>query len=328
MRSRATHAVVAASDAVSLRRGRATPSVMRHARQALAASGAALLAMGGLASEAKAQDLALDDLPAVHAACRSADDEGLHDRLYSILLDAPTTLTPRPGDEEGEVLYTITDARSLRSLGGSVQLVPSHLETIAFVANPERAQQLEVARARGARVRVGFFLGFDEPERRACLVRAVQAVTAVRIDVAFVELVDVDGSVLAREDHDRLRAWSDDPERTASRQPEVTVGAATTPSGPAPDAWGRALRGAALTRQLLGCHTQGVARGASRDAMVQVRLRVDARAGRIDDAVIEVGNVGDEDENACILTALRHVELGASGTGNVDVRVPMQLRVP
>jgi hypothetical protein len=121
-----------------------------------------------------AQDEPLADLAAVHAACRSADDEGEHDHLYSLLLDGSATLVPREGDEEGEILYTIPDARSLRSMGGSVQLVPSHLEPIAFVANEERARTLEVARARGARIRLGFFLGFDEPERRACLVRASQ----------------------------------------------------------------------------------------------------------------------------------------------------------
>ncbi|MBX7193463.1 MAG: hypothetical protein K1X94_15515 [Sandaracinaceae bacterium] len=294
----------------------------------------ALAAACGLACSvsgvAQAQDQQLTDLAAVHAACATADDQDLHDRLYSVVLDTPTTLVPREGDEEGEVLYTVPDARSLRALGGSVQLVPSHLETIAFVASGERAQIFEVARARGARVRVGFFLGFDEPERRACLVRASQAVTAVRIDLAFVELLDADGSVLAREDHDRLRAWSDDPDRSAAREPEVTVGSPTTINGPAPEAWTRALRAGSVTRQLLACHVQGVGRGASREAMVQVRLRVDPRAGHIDDAVIEVGNVGDEEENACVLRAVRAVELPAvsGATTPIDVRLPVQLFSP
>lgn len=294
---------------------------------ALPSLGLVALVLPGLAH---AQDQALGDLTAVHAACRSADEEGVHDRLYSLVLDGAVNLVAREGDEEGEVLYTIPDARSLRAMGGAVQLVPSHLEPIAFVANEERARSLEVARAHGARVRLGFFLGFDEPERRSCLVRASQAVTAVRVDVAFVELIEADGSVVAREDHDRLRAWSDDAERSASREPEASVGAPTTNGQPAPDAWTRALRTTAVTRQLLACHVAGVANGASREAMVQVRLRVDARAGHIDDAVIEVGNVGNDEENACLLRAVRGVELAGvpSAPGNVDVRVPVQLRAP
>lgn len=288
------------------------------------------LGLSSTSGVVEAQDQGLASLPAMHAACHAADEDGVHDRLYSIVLDTPTTLEPHEGEEEGQVLYTIPDARSLRAFGGSVQIVPSHLETIAFVANEERARTLEVARARGARVRLGFFLGFDEPERRACLVRASQAVTAVRADIAFVELLDAEGAVLAREDNDRLRAWSDDPDRNAALEPEVTIGAPTTSGGPASDAWARAVRAPAISRQLLACHVAGVARGASREAMLVVRLRVEARAGRVEEAVVEVGNVGDEEENACLVAALRGVELGglSTATGSVDLRVPLRLRVP
>jgi hypothetical protein len=296
---------------------------------AVAVSALGLSSALGVSSTVEAQDQGLASLPAMHAACHAADDDGVHDRLYSVVLDAPTTLEPRDGDEDGQVLYTIPDARSLRAFGGSVQIVPSHLETVAFVANEERARTLEVARSRGARIRLGFFLGFDEPERRACLVRASQAVTAVRADIAFVELLDAEGAVIAREDHDRLRAWSDDPDRTAAREPEVTIGAPTTSGGPPTEAWIRAVRAPAISRQLLACHVAGVARGASREAMLVVRLRVDARAGRVEDAVVEVGNVGDEAENVCLVAALRGVELGTStATGSVDLRVPVRLRVP
>lgn len=300
-----------------------TPSV----RALLAAAGGVIASTAGLAS---AQDQSLETLASVHAACRSADDDGVHDRLFSLVLDGAAALVPTEGDEEGETVYAISDARSLRALGGAVQLVPAHLEPLAFVANEERARSLEVARARGARVRVGFFLGFDEPERRACLVRPAQSVTAVRVDVAFVELIDTDGSVLAREDHDRLRAWNDDADRGAAPEAQASIGAPTIGASPAPEAWSRSLRAPAMTRQLLACHVAGVGRGAARQAMVQVRLRVDGRSGRVDDAVIEVGNVGDEQENACLVSALRGAELSAvpGATGSLDVRVPVQLRAP
>lgn len=92
----------------------------------------------------------------------------------------------------------------------------------------------------------------------------------------------------------------------------------------------RAVRSPAIARQLLACHVAGVARGASREAMLVVRLRVDARAGRIDDATVEVGNVGDDEENACLVRAVRTTELPGLSTasGSVDVRVPIRLRVP
>jgi len=306
----------------------ARPRADRSIRALLGGSAVAL--MCAPCAGAAAQDEPLETLASVHAACRSADEDGVHDRLFSLVLDGAAAPVPTEGPEEGETLYSITDARSLRAMSGAVQLVPAHLEPISFVANAERARSLEVARARGARVRVGFFLGFDEPERRACLVRAAQSVTAVRIDVAFVELIDTDGSVLAREDHDRLRAWNDDTDRNAAPEAQASVGAPTSSVGPLPEAWGRSLRAPALGRELLACHVAGVGRGAARQAMVQVRLRVDGRTGRVDDAVIEVGNVGDEQENACLVAALRGAQLPSlpGATASIDVRVPVQLRAP
>ena len=53
-------------------------------------------------------------------------------------------------------------------------------------------------RERGARLRLGFFIGFDEPDRTACLLRSRHAVTTVRMDVAYVELVARDGTILAK----------------------------------------------------------------------------------------------------------------------------------
>jgi hypothetical protein len=297
-------------------------------RRSLAAVGLVGALIVGPAAVAGAQDRRLDSLAALHEACR-ASDAGQNDVLYSIVLDGPVQLDPTEGDEEGETIYALHDGRQLRALGGSAQLVPANLEPIGFVANAERARALEVARARGARVRLGFFLGFDDPQRRACLVRPPQSVTAVRADVAFVELLDADGSVVAREDNDRLRAWNDDPDRRAAPEPQAIVGGPTIGPSPAPDAWARAWRAPPVARALVACHVAGVARGAAREAMVQVRLRVDGRTGRVEDGVIEVGNVGDEEETTCVLRTVRGAELPAGGApGPVDVRIPIQLRAP
>jgi len=276
---------------------------------------------------ASAQDRQLEALTAIHGACASAE-AGHNDVLYSVMLDGPTQLEVIEGDEEGEVVFAVTGVRNLRAFGGRVQFVPSHLERVGFIAGGERVQALEVARARGVRVRLGFFLGFDEPERRACLVRPPQSVTAVRADIAFVEMVAADGSVLAREDTDRLRAWNDDPARQRQDAAAgVVVGPPTVANITLPEPWTRAFRTAGITRALLACHAAGGDRGASDEAMAQVRMRVDARTGRIDDAVVEVGNVADEAENTCIVAALRQATLPALGgeARIVEVRIPVRL---
>src|SRR5690606_35920439 len=79
------------------------------------------------------------------------------------------------------------------------------------VASPERARALR-QHARG--LRVGFFLGFDGVGQ-SCVIRPAVGVTLVRAELAFVELVDGEGEVLAREDSERLRAWLDDEEQDA-----------------------------------------------------------------------------------------------------------------
>lgn len=305
------------------------PTASRTARVRSAASlvSAAVAVAGWLAPTAHAQDQAIASLESMHEACAESDDRGEHDHLYSVVLDSGAQWSEAEGDEDGEVLFVLSRASSLRSLGGRVQLVPSHLERVGFVASAERARVLEAALDQGARVRLGFFLGFDEPERRSCLVRPTQGVTAVRADVAFIELVGGDGSVLAREDNDRLRSWLDDPNRhEGSEEPRADIGAPTAQGIAVPEAWTRALRAPALSRALLACHVAGVARGATREAMVQLRLRVDGRTGRSTDTVVEVGNTGDEAENACIVDAVSGVALGAASAGVVDVRLPITLR--
>ena len=286
-----------------------------------------------LAQRAQAQDRHLEALTAIHDACAQAE-AGENDVLYSVLLDGPTQLEVIAGVEEGEVVFAVTGVRNLRAFDGRVQFVPSHLERVGFIAGGERAQTLEVARARGVRVRLGFFLGFDQPERRACLVRPPQSVTAVRADIAFVEMIDADGSVLAREDNDRLRAWNDDPARQRQDDAAGVVVGPPTANITLPEPWTRAFRTAGITRALLACHAAGVEReasapgsGASDEAMAQVRMRVDARTGHIEDAVVEVGNVADEAENTCIVAALREATLPAiGGEGRiVEVRIPVRL---
>lgn len=280
-----------------------------------------LLAVGlllALAAPARAQDEPLLSLPMITEACASAS-EGTHDRLFSVVVDGGW----RFGDAEHELgedgsvvssVLPIDTRRNLRALRGRVEVMPSRLEGIGFIASESRVAELEAARATGAALRVGFFLGFDEPARSACLVRGAHGVTTIRMDVAFVELVRPDGSVVAREDTDRFASWSDDHERDAiaGAGPRAQVGSATLPSGArAPDAWQAALAGGELTTALSACHRAGVERGAAGDAIARVRIGVDARSGRVASARVELSNLGDAAENECIEAALSAASLPA-----------------
>lgn len=287
-----------------------------------------LLVSLALAAPARADERPLVDLDAVHAACR-ASEGGVNAELYSVLIDAPW----RFGSADEEFLPVDT-ARNLRAFSGSVQLLPSRMEEIGFLASEERAATLEAARAQGASLRVGFFLGFDDPERSSCLVRPRAAVTMVRMDVAFLELVDADGGVIAREDTERYRSWHDDAERTTipGVGPRARVETANIGGAAAPDAWQRAIASAAsstLGAALATCHRDGIARGAEAEATIRVRLTVEGRTGRVTGSGVEIANVGDTDEIECIESALEHVELGAGppelASRTVELVVPISL---
>ena len=110
---------------------------------------------------------------------------------------------------------------------------------------------------------MGFFLAFDGGQ--ACLVRPAAAVTTVRIDVAYVELLNGRGQVLAREDTERLRAWRDDD----VPEPGLSFGDLEVEEGNALVT--RALQSKRAV--LSACFSNAVSRGASRRAMVTLRLR-------------------------------------------------------
>jgi hypothetical protein len=156
------------------------------------------------ASRAAADEHVLEDLPSVHEACRRSEEPG---RRVLHVLEVPSFRFDGYDREGGRLL--VDTRRNLRALRGAVEVLPKDLEDVAFVASPERAREL---RRRGRALRLGFFLGFDG-EGQPCVVRAAVGVTLVRAELAFAELVDADGRVVAREDMDRLRAWLDDEEQ-------------------------------------------------------------------------------------------------------------------
>jgi hypothetical protein len=293
---------------------------------------AALLAAVALALPAPARaddERALVSIDDVHDACRASrrDPAG---ELLVITVDPGWTF----GELDSEGFLVIEARRTLRALAGRVDLIPSHLERVGLVATPERADQLEAARAAGALLRLGFFLGMDEPDRSACLVRSRFGVTTVRMDVAYVELVGADGGTIARDDGDRLRAWRDDHERDAipGSGPRAAIEAPTAGAGTAPDAWARAITNASsgeVGQALATCHRDGVARGAETRGRVLVRLRVDGRSGNVLESALALSDLGDTEEAECIAGALRRVSLppgpGDWGGRVVDLSVPVRL---
>lgn len=290
-----------------------------------------LLLTLGVASPLLAQsgDRALGTLEAVQNACRAADQDGNTSTLYSVTVDGAWRF-----DERDEDFLPLDTRRNLRAFSGSVELLPSHMEMIGFVASEARSAELEAARNSGAHLRVGFFLGFDDPERSSCLIRPRVGVTLVRMDVAFVEILDAGGGVVAREDTERYRSWRDDEGRDGipGTGPRAAVGTPSFSDGTAvPDAWTRAVRAAAgpLARTLGRCHAAGVTRGASPDATIRVRLHVEGRTGHVTESAVEIANVGDTDEVHCIVDAVGHVDLPAGSgdvaTRTVDLSIPVTL---
>jgi hypothetical protein len=282
---------------------------------------------------AAAQDLPLLSAADVGAACDAAR-AGEHDRLLSIVVDPGWRFRSLETEfaEDGTVAASalpVDTRRNLRALRGRVEVMPAGLETIGFVASESRAVELEAARVGGARLRIGFFLGFDDPGRSACLVRGSRAISLVRMDVAFLELLDVEGRVLARQDTDRFTSWSDDRGRDVlpGSGPRAVVGEATISTGRLPANWQGTLSGPELGAALGRCHEAGVGRGADGDASVRVRLTVE-RAGRVVASTVELANVGDEEELRCIEGAVGALSLPggpAELPARVDVLVPIRL---
>jgi len=289
-----------------------------------------LVLIGSASAAAQTTDRALASLDAVQSACRAADQEGHTTTLYSVMVDGSWRFEDRDED-----FLPLDTRRNLRAFSGSVELLPSHMEMIGFVANDARSATLEAARSNGAHLRVGFFLGFDDPERSSCLIRPRAGVTLVRMDVAFVEIVDASGGTVAREDTERFRSWQDDAGREGipGTGPRAAIGVSSLSDGATvPEPWNRAIRAAgagALVRTLGRCHADGVTRGAQPEATIRVRLHVEGRTGHVVESSVEIANIGDTDEVDCIVEAVSHLDLpagsGEVATHAVDLSIPVTL---
>ncbi len=237
----------------------------------------------------------------LHAACREAIVPGRR-KLYSVQVSSPRF----EGYDEVEGLLLLDTRRNFRVLGGAAEIFPSGLEPVGFRASPQRAQEL---RRQARKLRLGFFLAFDGVGR-PCVIRSAVAVTTVRADVAFAELLDERGRVLAREDTERYRAWRDDEERDGlpGEGPRAAVVGATVEGAAAPPAWRERLDAEGFRRRLAQCWRGALARRAElRDARLVVRGRVDAR-GHVR-AEAELSSLGDDEAEGCVLGAVAELPL-------------------
>ncbi|NOY91239.1 MAG: hypothetical protein GXP55_08515, partial [Deltaproteobacteria bacterium] len=121
----------------------------------------------------------LTRLEALQQACRASEQQGRR-RLYAVEL---TRFSFAPYDAAAGKLEVAAE-RNLRLFGGSAELFTAELEPITFTAGSERAAVLRRVASAGATLRLGFFLAFDRPTRRACLIRPAVGVTTVRADLA------------------------------------------------------------------------------------------------------------------------------------------------
>ena len=289
---------------------------------------APLVSSSGSAQDAP-QPTVLSALGAIQHACRDSEDAGPR-RLYAV--DVPRFSFVRYDAAAGKL--EIDMRRNLRIFGGAAELFPSDLEAIAFTAGADRATELRRVASEGAKLRLGFFLSFDEPSRHACLIRPAAGVTTVRIDLAFVELLSTDGSVLARDDTDRLRSWADDAEQDGvpGRGPRGVLGSASlSGNGQLPEAWQTGIANASvgpLARDLSRCMAAAVTRGADNAADVVLRLTLDGETGQVEESEVELSSLGDDEGAACVARVVKaRLRLHPSrGAGRVTLSVPVRLR--
>jgi hypothetical protein len=284
---------------------------------------AALIVLGAARARADGEELASID--AVHEACEAAR-ENPRPRLYAIEVDYRLG---RYDEENGRL--RVDTRRNLTALDGHVSVLIASFEEVAFEATPEQASTLREAARSGAKLRIGFFLGFDDPMRQPCLVRGAHAVTIVRADVAFAELVSGAGERIARTDGDRLRAWLDDARasRIEGDGPRGAVGTGSFDNAQAPpETWQRALQAQVVRTRIGQCHAEGIGRGASREGDVVVRLNIETRSGRIRRADVAISSLRDAPEAECIARALGGATIppGPSGWPEaVDLSVPVRV---
>ncbi len=269
----------------------------------------------------------LTNLSAFQAACRRAALPGVRE-LYTVDVQSADW---RLGPDREAGFVAVDTSRNLPLFNHHAEVFARGLESLGFAASGERAIAIRNAARAGAVLRIGFFLGFDEPDGTPCLVRPAAGVTVARIDLAFVELLDRTGELVAREGHDRFRAWADnvERERVPGCGPRGVVAAPVNASS-VPQVWRRALQRSnetELAATLATCHAAGVQAGAEESGRVVVRLLVAGGTGRITANEVEFSSIANRVDAQCIAEAFSRVRLPAAAGARAEhvVRVPIRL---
>lgn len=284
----------------------------------------ALLVLGA-PSVAFADANPLTSIREVHGACEEARERATPELL---VIEVESGWQVRATDDG----LRIDGRRRLSAFEGHVSIHLTDFEPIDFEVPESAGAGIARSINQSGRLRLGFFLGFDNRRRQPCLVRNPHAVTIVRADVAFAEIF-IDSRRVARSENDRFRAWNDDNETFAvpGEGPRGAVGDARFSNGTdAPASWQSALEGDATRQQITRCHAEGMQRGAAGTGQVVVRLNVETRTGRVRRADVALSSLGDGAEAECIARALGSSASLPPGPSEwradvVDLAVPVRL---
>jgi hypothetical protein len=233
------------------------------------------------------------------------EQRAARERVLGALLEVEvgaTSFSFTEYDFEGETLAVDTE-RNLRLWGGRMSFYPSGGDALAFPLAPDRAREIvERLRRREIRLRIGFLLGHDDPDADPCLLRP-GVPPIVKADIAYVELVDAGGRVLAREDTPRLA----DSHSLAS--PPAGAAGVTVTIAPPTVTGDRALA-AAVEAQLAGdgaarlvAAIQACVRAEGPVGTVVVDLTLDG-AGHASDVSLSVDSLHEDAMSACVRDAV------------------------
>lgn len=231
-----------------------------------------------------------------------------------------------------EGILAVDTRRNFRLFDGRVELYATGNEGVAFELAADRAAAL-VAGHRGGRqkLRLGFLIAFDEPESEPCLIRPAGSFT-VRADLAYAELVDAGGRVVARMTTERLdevvpdAGDLDTPGAGQSPPPagQVTVTPPTITGDPrrrgAIDQWVSSEGSGAIAALLEPCRVLG-ARSGRVVGSLAIAMDVEA-SGAPANLRVEVDSMSNEALSACVLEKLGTLRLPA-GRSRVQMTLPL-----
>jgi hypothetical protein len=234
--------------------------------------------------------------------------------------------------EPDEGILAIDTRHNFRLFGGRVDLYATSNEGIEFeLAADQAATHVSAHRAGRQKLRLGFLLAFDDPDSDPCLIRPAASFT-VRADLAYAELVDAGGRVVARMTTERLdevvpdAGEIDAPGAAQSPPPagQVTVTPPTITGDPrrrgAIDQWVSTEGGAAIGALLEPCRVVG-ARSGRVVGSLAIAMDVEA-SGAPANLRVEVDSMSNEVLSACVLEKLGTLRL-PSGRSRVQMTLPL-----